>query len=141
MRKKPVAVSPENLAFFLRQSEPVVYSQNGNRSQTAARTWSFVSGNLRQIGVTRVADLSYLSPVSFPVMQTARPKLLGHTRLGQNSGSQGKGFDKRQALISSAMETIESYCLEPREKELIRNSYRFLRNAQFRPSFEVSTEQ
>ena len=75
---------------------------------------------LPRIGVTRIGDISFLSPANYPVFQSCRPNVFGHACVGQNSGSQGKGPTRTQALVSCMMESIEQFCAEPRKPELVR---------------------
>lgn len=77
-------------------------------------------------GVTRMAEISQLVSHSFPVIQTCRPMLWGHSSIGQNTGSQGKSPEKNNAIISALMEAIETYSTEPRCEFFIRGSYRYL---------------
>ena len=110
----------------LKANEKIVYTQNGNRSRTARATLKHLTRVLPKVGVTRIAEISQLSPHAYPVFQSARPRILYHSHTGQNTGAQGKGATPEQAKISCMMETIESYCLEPRQEQLIRGSYQFL---------------
>src|SRR5262249_31413612 len=106
--------------------EPIVYSCNGNRCQDGAIFLRTVEEKLGLLGISRVADISYLATHYFPVYQTTRPNILFHSSLGQNSGSQGKGRTLTQAKLSCIMETVETWCGEPRNVPLIRGCFRFL---------------
>jgi ribosomal protein S12 methylthiotransferase accessory factor len=119
--------STEDLARGLREEEDVVYRENGNRAVPAARLLKALQPALRRIGVSRIGDISALATSRFPVFQSARPGVLYHTEIGQNSGAQGKGVRDTQARLSCSMETIEGYCCEPREANVIRGSYAFLK--------------
>lgn len=124
-----------DIAAGLKRREPVIYHQNGSRSSKPGRLLRQVQKLAPQIGITRVSDISHLSPINFPVFQSARPNLYGHYRMGQNSGGQGKGWTKAQAKLSCLMESLESFCMEPRQSHLIRNSRQYLKVAQFVPKF------
>ncbi len=114
----------------LRLREPVVYRDNGNRSTGAVELLGRLEQRLPLLGITRVADISQLTPHVFPVFQSSRPGILTHIACGQNTGSQGKGRTALQAKISCLMEEVESFCCEPVNAPLIRGSYRFLRQHQ-----------
>ena len=107
--------------------EPVVYRHNGNRSQKAQDVLRRLGPLLQLVGITRVAEISQLIPYGFPVFQTVRPNLLFHINVGQNTGAQGKGINAAQAKLSSLMESIESYCAEPRVPRLVKGSYNYLK--------------
>ncbi len=109
----------------------IVYNENGNRSRKAGPFLKKLEKISPQFGVTRLANISHFSSLDFPVFQSCRPELIGHTRLGQNSGSQGKGITKKQAQISCLMETLESFSMEPHLPHLVRSSYNFLKKSQF----------
>lgn len=122
---------PMKIAEGLTKDEPVVYSENGNRKTAASQFLKVVEKDCHKFGVTRLANISHFSPADFPVFQSTRPNLFGHSKLGQNSGSQGKGVSIEQAKISCIMESLESFCFEPRSPVLIRNSFDFLRKSHF----------
>lgn len=112
----------------LARDQKIVYSLNGNRAQEPEVFLRHIEAVASKVGVARVADISHLSPTPFPVYQSCRPNLYLHVGYGQNSGAQGKGASHTQARISCIMETIESYCCEPRVPNLVRASYNFLRH-------------
>ncbi|QDQ82227.1 YcaO-like family protein [Paraburkholderia megapolitana] len=111
----------------LARQEPVVYSANGNRSFDGEAFLARIERIAPLVGITRVADISRLSPTPFPVYQSCRPNLHLSADYGQNSGAQGKGATQTQARISCLMEAIESYCVEPRVPQLLRASWDYLR--------------
>jgi len=117
----------EQLAAGLRDEERVVYRKNGNRAVPGRSLLKALRPALERIGVTRTANISGIGIGRFPVFQAARPNVFYHTETGQNSGGQGKGYDEVQAQLSCLMETIEGYCCEPRNADLIRASYAFLK--------------
>jgi len=102
---------------------------NGHRVKSSKVFLKHAERVGRKIGITRVADISFLSPIQYPVYQACRPQLFAHSKLGQNTGGQGKGPNHAQARISAIMETIESFCAEPRQARLIRNTRDFLAQA------------
>lgn len=110
----------------LRRAQPVVYSVNGNRSSDDKAFLKRIEQIAPRAGITRVADISDLSPTSFPVYQSCRPNLYLSAAYGQNTGAQGKGALSTQARISCLMEAIESYCVEPRTPNLLRGTYDYL---------------
>jgi ribosomal protein S12 methylthiotransferase accessory factor len=110
----------------LQQNIPIGYRVGGSRAiegeSFLERAWTAA----RQIGITRVSQISELANFDYPVFQSTRPHTWAHHHMGVNSGSQGKGATPTQALLSCLMESIESYCMEPRDPLLIRGSLRFL---------------
>lgn len=122
--------SVQDLKNSLRTPEPIVYTNNGNRSSHVKKTLRKARPLLQSIGVTRVSDISQLAYDQFPVFQSTRPNSQFHTRSGMNSGAQGKGTTNDQARISCYMETIENFCLEYREVHAIRGSYDEIRRNQ-----------
>lgn len=116
------------LKLALKQKEQVVYRENGNRHANGKTFLKKIEQIAPKIGVTRNADISYLGHAPYPVIQSCRPNYLTHSSFGQNSGAQGKGRNQTQATISCLMETIEGFCCEPRNPELIRASYDFLKD-------------
>jgi ribosomal protein S12 methylthiotransferase accessory factor len=118
----PALTLCEELARF----EPIVYSANGNRASSGEVFLAQIEQVAPLVGITRVADISRLSPTPFPVYQSCRPHLYLSADYGQNSGAQGKGVTQTQARISCLMEAIESYCVEPRVPQLLRASWDYL---------------
>lgn len=118
--------SPAHLREGLSQKDRIIYSDNGNRSTKGNDFLKKVEKLLPRLGITRIADISFLSLSKFPVYQSCRPNYLFHSSVGPNSGALGKGSSHTQAKISCIMETFEQYCAEPRNPELIRGSYSFL---------------
>jgi YcaO-like protein with predicted kinase domain len=118
----------DELKSGLNQQESVLYRHNGNRRVKSTAFLKAIEKILPKAGLTRVADISFLSAVNYPVFQSCRPNYLTHSSTGQNSGSQGKGEYRTQAIVSCLMETLEGYCCESRNPELIRASYNFLKD-------------
>lgn len=121
-------IPPAEIQKALRHRQMTRYRRNGPRAASLQKTLRHILPLTTKIGLTRIADISHLSPFPFPVFQSARPNLYTHTKTGQNSGSQGKGFTREQALVSCIMESVEAYCSEPRNIRLIRGSYAYLKN-------------
>ena len=119
--------SVEELRQQLRHQDRIVYRANGNRAADGKAFLKRVQALAPAFGMTRVAEISQLAETSFPVFQATRPNLHHHAALGKNTGSQGKGPTRTQAMLSCLMESVESFCDESRNVHLIRGSYRFLR--------------
>jgi ribosomal protein S12 methylthiotransferase accessory factor len=122
--------SVAELEAGLHSTDRIRARDNGNRTANPRAFLAKVERILPRIGVTRVADISFLAEGNYPVFQTCRPSIFFHTAIGQNTGSQGKGPNIRQAKLSAMMEAVESYCAEPRAPSLIRASYDFLQHHQ-----------
>ena len=120
--------SNAELRTGLDRSERIHHRENGNRSRGVAAVWRRTQHVLERVGVTRLAEISHLTGSGFPVFQATRPGIWFHSCTGQNTGGQGKGATRTQAKISCAMETIENFCMEPRNEALVRGSYEFLRH-------------
>jgi YcaO-like protein with predicted kinase domain len=120
--------SVSSLRDGLLKIDKIVYRENGNRITSAAELLRRTEPLQAKLGITRIADISFLGPGAYPVFQSCRPHFYTHHSLGQNSGSQGKGATREQAMVSCLMETIESYCCEPRNTHLVRASYKFLKS-------------
>ena len=122
---RPYGIEP--IRDGLARSERVTYRDNGNRSMEGREFLRLLEPILPSFGITRVADISNLAPHAFPVFQSCRPNIFCHTTYGQNTGSQGKGRSRTQAKISCIMESIESFCSEPKNVTQIRATYAFLK--------------
>lgn len=118
--------STSDLLRGIHSKEKINYSENGNRTQPAEKTLKLLNQKYKTVGVTRIAEISQLVDIPYPVFQAVRPNIFSHFSTGQNTGSQGKGPTKVQAQISAIMESIEAYCAEPKNISLIRGSYDFL---------------
>lgn len=115
-----------DIANGVSSTDPVCYRDNGNRAVEGEEWLAHIEPIAKRLGISRVAEISGLAPLNFPVFQSSRPNLWSHSKLGQNSGSQGKGPTALQAKISCLMEAIEAYCAEPRVPTLVRASYDYL---------------
>lgn len=124
------AYPASDLLAALECSETVVYRKNGNRTALPQDVLKELNRLMSLVGATRLAEISQLAMHGMPVYQSTRPVPYGHTSGGTTTGSQGKGPTANQAIISCLAETVEGYCLEPRNEHLIRASYGFLRNHQ-----------
>jgi YcaO-like protein with predicted kinase domain len=117
----------EDIGAHLGDDRHVAFRENGNRIADPGAMIARLEPLLERVGITRVADVSALSTHPFPVFQAVRPNLHFHTRVGQNTGSQGKGPSAPQARVSAAMEALEGYCAEPRGPiALVRGSFELL---------------
>jgi ribosomal protein S12 methylthiotransferase accessory factor len=112
----------------LQRSEPIRHRENGNRTARPAEVLKRLERIMPLVGATRIAEVSQLAGHAFPVFQCTRPAPWGHTSAGTTTGSQGKGLTAQQARISCLVETVEGYCLEPRNVQLVRASYDYLRH-------------
>ncbi|WP_344874960.1 YcaO-like family protein [Allokutzneria multivorans] len=82
------------------------------RTRTPEQTLDWLSPKLRTVGITRLADLTWLDEIGIPVYQAVRPNawLL--------SVSQGKGLTKAAAKVGAAVEAIELWHAEHVEPDL-----------------------
>jgi YcaO-like protein with predicted kinase domain len=80
-------------------------------------TWQQLQAVLPICGITRVADITGLDCIGIPVAQAIRPNGKAF------SGAQGKGVSLLLAMISAAMESIESYHAENLPEPEIVASY------------------
>ncbi|WP_405532475.1 YcaO-like family protein [Streptomyces avidinii] len=79
------------------------YFTGTHRACPPARTWERLAPLLPAVGVTRVADLTWLDDIGIPVYQAVAPA-------GRYlSVYQGKGLDPVSAKVSAAMEAIERW--------------------------------
>lgn len=122
------AYPASDLLSALERSETVAYRENGNRVGQPAEVLKRLNGMMSLVGATRLAEISQLATHGMPVYQSTRPVPFGHTSGGTTTGAQGKGPTPDQARISCLAETVEGYCLEPRNEQMIRASYGYLRD-------------
>ena len=87
--------------------------------ETFARYWPVG----KQIGITRIADITGLDNIHIPVCVSIRPNSRGL------STSQGKGLDLFSAKTSALMESIECWHAENIDLPLKHNSYNGLRKS------------
>lgn len=118
---------PEELINALKSEVFPISLEGSRRSEGTEHLLMRLEKKVSLLGITRVAEVSQLITSQFPTFQCARPFLHTHTETGQNSGGQGKGWSKAQAKVSAIMETVEGFCMEPRNPWMIRASYNFLK--------------
>ncbi|MBD2451886.1 YcaO-like family protein [Nostoc sp. FACHB-152] len=87
------------------------------RTQEPQATWERLQEFLPAFGITRIADITGLDCIGIPVAQAIRPNGKAF------SGSQGKGISLMLAMISAAMESVESYHAENLPEPEIVASY------------------
>ncbi|GAA2746352.1 YcaO-like family protein [Kitasatospora cinereorecta] len=79
------------------------YFAGTHRACPPARTWERLAPLLPAVGVTRIADLTWLDDIGIPVQQAVAPA-------GRYlSVYQGKGLDPVSAKVSAAMEALERW--------------------------------
>lgn len=76
------------------------------RARSLAETWRLAQAAGARAGVTRVADVSGLTPFGVPVFQAVRPMARSLTV------SQGKGASPLAASVSALLESVELACAE-----------------------------
>lgn len=77
-----------------------------HRIRTPEETWDWIKPKLASLGITRVADVTWLDEIGIPVFQAIRPNAL------TLSVSQGKGLTPALARVSAAMEAVELWHAE-----------------------------
>ncbi|QWF85983.1 YcaO-like family protein [Amycolatopsis sp. CA-230715] len=77
-----------------------------HRSRTPEETWRWIEPKLPRLGITRVAEVTWLDEIGIPVFQAIRPN--SRTL----SVSQGKGISNALARVSAAMEAVELWHAE-----------------------------
>ncbi|WP_410567056.1 YcaO-like family protein [Amycolatopsis sp. cmx-4-61] len=77
-----------------------------HRSRLPEETWQWIQPKLPRLGITRVAEVTWLDEIGIPVFQAVRPNAL------TLSVSQGKGMSKTLARVSAAMEAVELWHAE-----------------------------
>ena len=77
-----------------------------HRSRRPEQTWQWIKPKLPRLGITRVAEVTWLDEIGIPVFQAVRPNAL------TLSVSQGKGVSKVLARVSAAMEAVELWHAE-----------------------------
>jgi YcaO-like protein with predicted kinase domain len=97
------------------------YLSGTHRSRPPAETVRDYSRFARQMGITRLANVTGLDFIGIPVFQAIRPN-------SRNlSVSQGKGLDEASAKASALMESIEGWHAETTDLPLKYESYSSLR--------------
>lgn len=77
-----------------------------DRAEVAATTLEMAAQAASKVGITRVADITWLDSIGIPTFQAIRPKSL------TVAVSQGKGMTADLARISAMMEAIEHWHVE-----------------------------
>ncbi|KDN17331.1 hypothetical protein DV20_35720 [Amycolatopsis rifamycinica] len=77
-----------------------------HRSRLPEQTWQWIRPKLPGLGITRVAEVTWLDEIGIPVFQAVRPNAR------TLSVSQGKGMSKTLARVSAAMEAVELWHAE-----------------------------
>ncbi|ONI88739.1 hypothetical protein ALI144C_06580 [Actinosynnema sp. ALI-1.44] len=77
-----------------------------HRTRAPEATWEWIRPRLSRMGITRVADVTWLDDIGIPVFQAVRPNAL------TLSVSQGKGLTPALARVSAAMESVELWHAE-----------------------------
>ncbi len=95
---------------------------NSNRTLLPEETLKKIKPYFKQIGLTRLGNITGLDRIGVPVTIAIRPNSYS---LSQSSG---KSTNLDAALVSAAMESIELYCAENIKQEIIRASYTQIQN-------------
>jgi YcaO-like protein with predicted kinase domain len=85
---------------------PQTYVSGVHRTVDPATTLAWVKPLFREIGLTRIANVTGLDIVGIPVVSVCRPNARS------NAVYQGKGLTLDAAKASGVMESIETYCAE-----------------------------
>ncbi len=93
------------------------YRRGTHRVVPPEQTLARVSAFARQIGITRVANITGLDDVGIPVAQAVRPNSRSL------SVSQGKGLTIAAAKASALMESVETYLAERIDRPVLIASY------------------
>ncbi|GAA1026335.1 MULTISPECIES: YcaO-like family protein [Amycolatopsis] len=96
-----------------------------HRSRRPEETWEWIKPKLPRLGITRVADVTWLDEIGIPVFQAMRPNAL------TLSVSQGKGVSAALARVSGVMEGVELWHAEhplafPSETAAVGEAERFI---------------
>jgi ribosomal protein S12 methylthiotransferase accessory factor len=81
--------------------ERKVCVEGTHRTRTPEETWRWVTPVFDKVGITRVADVTWLDDIGIPVFQAIRPDSWSLCL------SQGKGLTADLAKVSAVMESIE----------------------------------
>ncbi len=88
----------------LRDSVPKVNGSGAHRECTAAQTYDRVKPHLRRMGVTRVAEITWLDRIGIPVYNAIAPRSNDII-----SVYNGKGLSPSDARTSAVMEAVERF--------------------------------
>jgi len=107
--------------FDREYTQPKMFLPGTRRSRRPADTLKDFGRHMRQIGITRLANVTGLDSVGIPVVQAIRPCSRSL------SVSQGKGVDLDSAKVSAMMEAIELWHAERIELPRLCASYHAMR--------------
>lgn len=93
------------------------YRRGTHRVVAPEQTVALVGAFARQMGITRVANITGLDDVGIPVAQAVRPNSRSL------SVSQGKGLTVAAAKASALMESVETYLAERIDRPVLIASY------------------
>ncbi|HEX5322654.1 MAG TPA: YcaO-like family protein [Capsulimonadaceae bacterium] len=116
--QRQCAASPAEI--FLGPAVVKSYKLGTHRAATPEDTLARISPVARQIGITRVGNVTGLDRIGIPVAVAVRPNSRSF------SVSQGKGIGLSAALASATMEAIELFHGEDLRERTIATSYRRL---------------
>ena len=102
---------------------PKVFMAGTHRARAPDETLAYARGFMRELGITRLANLTGLDCLGVPVYAAIRPN-------GKSlSTSQGKGLDDASAAASALMESIETWHAENVRLPTRRGAPRALRDS------------
>ncbi|MGF1729063.1 YcaO-like family protein [Photobacterium kasasachensis] len=93
------------------------HQRGTHRSRSPQSTFDKISPFLKEMGITRIANITGLDHIGIPVVTVCRPASCAI------SVAQGKGLDLISAKVSGAMEAIETYHAEHIDLPLKLASY------------------
>jgi YcaO-like protein with predicted kinase domain len=101
--------------------QPKRFLQGTRRARTPSDTLKDFGRHMKEIGITRLANVTGLDSIGIPVVQAIRPNSRSL------SVSQGKGIDLDSAKASAMMEAIELWHAENIELPCLCASYQTMR--------------
>jgi len=107
--------------FECNHAQPKRFFPGTRRSRSPADTLKDFGQHMREVGITRLANVTGLDCVGIPVVQAIRPNARSL------SVSQGKGVDLDSAKVSAMMEAIELWHAERIERPCLCASYQAMR--------------
>jgi len=112
--KKSLEISYKSQQYYLEKKYNLA---NSNRILQPKETLEKIRPYFPTIGLTRLGNITGLDRVGVPVTIAIRPNSYSLTQ------SSGKSTSLEAALVSAAMESIELYCAENIQPEIIGASY------------------
>ncbi|MDI9620186.1 MAG: YcaO-related McrA-glycine thioamidation protein [Candidatus Nezhaarchaeota archaeon] len=106
---------------------PKRYYYGTHRAREPEETLRLIEPKAKEIGVTRVSDITGLDRVGIPIYSCVRPR----AAQGAVSVYSGKGVTKTLAKVSAIMEAIERFSAEmspDHEQRIVKGSYGALLN-------------